>query len=70
MKARNELNDIKAKIEKFSPVCMDSLDEIDIQEIEKLEQKKDDLAEKVIDFEKAFPDIEKWLKEFHRGNLK
>ena len=49
---------------------MDSLDEIDIQEIEKLEKNKDDLAEKVIDFEKAFPDIEKWLKEFHRGNLK
>ena len=70
LKARNELNDIKAKIEKFSPVCMDSLDEIDIQEIEKLEKNKDDLAEKVIDFEKAFPDIEKWLKEFHRGNLK
>merc|ERR1711893_374387 len=25
LKARNELNDIKAKVEKFSPVCMDSL---------------------------------------------
>ena len=49
---------------------MDSLDEIDIQEIEKLEKNKNDLAEKVVEFEKAFPDIEKWLKEFHRGNLK
>ena len=67
VKVRDELKDIGATVESYSPVCMEPLDEEDMQDFDKLNKKKEGLKEEFDQFEKDFPQIEKWLKDFHAG---
>jgi len=61
------LKEISAKVDDYSPICMESLDADDLKDVEKLVNRKDQFSEKIDDFEKEFPNIEQWLKNFHKG---
>jgi len=53
--ARNELKDITAKISDYKPICMDSLDEVDLEQVEALEKRYKELQAKLTEAEENFP---------------
>ncbi|CBY42661.1 unnamed protein product, partial [Oikopleura dioica] len=66
LKARNELKDITAKISDYKPICMDSLDEVDLEQIELLEKRYKELQDKLSAADEDFPKYKEWLDEYHK----
>lgn len=67
LKVRNELKDISSKVDDYSPICMERMDDEDLDDLNKIVKQKDDLTKQFDTFEKQFPNIEQWLKDFHKG---
>ncbi|CAG5102343.1 Oidioi.mRNA.OKI2018_I69.chr1.g256.t1.cds [Oikopleura dioica] len=66
LKARNELKDITAKINDYKPICMDSMDDIDLEQVESLEKNYKELQEKLAKADENFPKYKEWLDEYHK----
>jgi hypothetical protein len=48
---------------------MDSMDKEDLEDAAALKKKTEVHTKALDDFQASFPDIEKWLKDYHKGNF-
>ena len=50
----------------YEPICTDKMDEKVAEELEEVKKEKLRIQKKIHDYNTAFPDIEKWLGDYHK----
>ena len=54
------------KITDYKPICMDSLDDIDLEQVEALEKRYNELQAKLTATDEDFPKYKEWLDDYHK----